>query len=137
MALSHTSHLCSRIRKIDLKGISDAVGYPFSDEWMHNFEQQYRAFTSNMGSGFAKHKIYLDSEKNDSNILFVLAKKFGLSDLKDNWNPSDVWIMSLNKSQVIKQTKGITSLLEYNAWLSDKYESKENCWRIIKESVEG
>ena len=124
-------------KKIDIKGISDAVGYPFSDEWMHNFEQQYRAFTSNMGSGFAKHKIYLDSEKNDSNILFVLAKKFGLSDLKDNWNPSDVWIMSLNKSQVIKQTKGITSLLEYNAWLSDKYESKEIVGVSLKKVSKG
>lgn len=112
-------------KKTDLKKISDAVGYPFSADWMHNFEQQYSAFSKNMGTGFARHKIYLDSEKNDSNILFVLAKKFGLTDLKDNWNPADVWIMSLNKAQIVSQTKNITSLLEFNAWLADKYESKE------------
>jgi|TARA_B110000908_G_C10218189_1_gene433863 hypothetical protein len=112
-------------KKIDLKKISDEVGYPFAADWMHNFEQQYRAFSSNMGTGFNKHKIYLDSEKNDSNILFNLAKKFGLKDLKDNWNPSDIWIMSLNRSQVIAQTKDVTSLLEFNAWMVDKYESKE------------
>jgi hypothetical protein len=112
-------------KKTDLKKISDEVGYPFSPDWMHNFEQQYRAFSANMGTGFAKHKIYLDSEKNDSNILYNLAKKFGLKDLKDNWNPADIWIMSLNRSQVIAQTKDVTSLLEFNAWMADKYESKE------------
>lgn len=112
-------------RKTDLKKISDAVGYPFSAEWMHNFEQQYSAFSSNMGTGFSKHKIYLDSERNDSNILFALAKKFGLTDLKDNWNPADVWIMSLNRAQIIRQTTDITTLEEYNAWLASKYEDKE------------
>jgi len=112
-------------KKPDLKKISAEVGFPLSADWMHNFEQQYDAFSKNMGKGFSKHKIYLDSEKNDSNILYNLAKKFGLKDLKDNWNPSDIWIMSLNRSQVIAQTKDVTSLLEFNAWMTDKFESKE------------
>ena len=112
-------------KRTDLKKISEAVGYEFTPEWMHNFEQQYRAFSSNMGTEFSKHKIYLDSERNDSNILFALAKKFGLTDLKDNWNPADIWIMSLNRAQIIRQTKDITTLEEFNAWLAGKYEDKE------------
>ena len=111
-------------KKLTLKQVSEKVGFDFSPEWMHNFEQQYIAFSKNFGN-FPKHKIYLDSEKNDSNVLFNLAKRFGLKDLKDNWNPADIWIMSINKAQVIKQTKDVTSLHEFNAWLADKYESKE------------
>jgi len=123
-------------KKPTLKQISEKVGYDFAPEWMHNFEQQYSAFTKNMGV-LSRHKIYLDSDKNDSNVLFALAKKFGLKDLKDNWNPADIWIMSLNKSQIIGQTKDITSLLEYNAWLADKYESKEIIGVSLKKISKG
>jgi len=123
-------------KKPSLKQVSEKVGYNFSPEWMHNFEQQYTAFAKNLGV-LPKHKIYLDSDKNDSNILFNLAKKFGLKDLKDNWNPADIWIMSLNRSQIIKQTKDVTSLLEFNAWLSDKYESKEIIGVSLKKISKG
>ena len=111
-------------KKLTLKQVSEKVGFDFSPEWMHNFEQQYIAFSKNFGN-FPKHKIYLDSEKNDSNVLFNLAKRFGLKDLKDNWNPADIWIMSLNRAQIIRQTTDITTLEEFNAWLATKYEDKE------------
>ena len=111
-------------KKLGREEISKKVGFNFGADWMHNFEQQYGAFVKNMGT-FPESKVYLDSDKNDSNILINLAKKFGLKDSKDNWNPADIWIMSLNRSQVISQTKDITSLHEFNAWLSDKYESRE------------
>lgn len=111
-------------KKLTREEISKKVGFDFSPEWMHNFEQQYDVFVKNMGV-FPKSKVHLDSAKNDSNILINLAKKFGLKDSKDNWNPADIWIMSLSRTQVISQTKDITSLHEFNAWLSEKYKTKE------------
>lgn len=110
----------------DIKTISDKVGYNFSPVWMHNFEQQYLAFTGSMGTDFSKHKIYLDSDsKSDSSVLLRIAKKLGLKDKKDNWNPSDIWIMSIGKAQIISQTKNMSTLEEFNAWLVKKYHSKE------------
>jgi hypothetical protein len=111
-------------KKLTREEVSAKVGFDFAPEWMHNFEQQYDVFVKNMGT-FPKSKVHLDSAKNDSNILINLAKKFGLKDSKDNWNPADIWIMSLGRAQIIQQTKDITSVHEFNAWLADKFEKRE------------
>lgn len=104
--------------------ISKKVGYDFDEEWMHSFVEQYNAFHENMGS-LRGHKIYLDSGRNDSNILIKIARKLGLSDLKDNWNPADIWIMSISQNKIISDTKGMKTLAEFNGYLEEKYDSKE------------
>ena len=104
--------------------ISKHVGFDFDAEWYHNFKEQWEAFYNNIGI-IRGAKIYLDSGKNDSNILIETAKKLGLKDSKDNWNPADIWIMTLSKSQIKAQTKDMVNLAEFNGWLKEKFTRKE------------
>lgn len=108
-----------------LQEISKEVKFDFGIEWQHNFEQQWKAFKKGMGTLPSKANIYLDSGSNDSNIIISVAKRVGLKDLKDNWNPADIWMMSISKSKIASETKDITSLEEYNAYLLDKFNARE------------
>lgn len=102
--------------------ISDKVGYGFDSTWMYSFEQQWKAFSANHKIN-PRAKIYLDSAKNDSDIIVDLAKKFGLKDLKDNWNPADIWVMDIKPSVIETETKSIKTLDEYNSYLESKFHS--------------
>lgn len=119
-----------------VKEISDKVGYKFDENWMHSFQEQYKAFHTNMGS-IRGAKIYLDSGRNDSNILIETARKLGLKDLKDNWNPADIWIMTISKSKVARDTAKMNTLAEFNAYLQEKYESKEIIGVSLKKISKG
>ena len=107
-----------------LKFIQDQVGYAFGDDWMWNFQEQHKALVKGI-SVKKNSNIYLDSDKNDSDIIVDLAKKFGLKDLKDNWNPADIWIMSIPGSKIRTETSGFTTLPEYNSYLEDKFNASE------------
>jgi len=111
-------------KRLTARQVSDLVSYDFGSDWLHNFSEQYEAFNDNIGS-VKGAKIYLDSGKNDSNVLINLAKKFGLKDLKDNWNPADIWVMTISKAKVLSETKDINSLEQFNGYMLDKYNSKE------------
>ena len=103
-----------------------SIGFEFNEEWIWNFEEHFKAISSFLGiSILSKSNIYLDSKKNDSNILLKLAKKFGLKDSKDNWNPSDIWIMNIKSSQIEKDTKDFINLEQFNGYLKDKFMTKE------------
>ena len=112
-------------KPLTLQEISKGVEFDFGVEWMHNFEQQWKAFKKGMGKLPSKASIYLDSGTNESNIIISVAKRVGLKDLKDNWNPADIWMMSISKSKIASETKDITSLEEYNAYLLDKFNSRQ------------
>ena len=107
-----------------IEQISKSVGFEFNNDWYHNFKEQWEAFYNNIGI-IRGAKIHLDSGKNDSNILIETAKKLGLKDSKDNWNPADIWIMTLNKSQVRSQTKDMVNIAEFNGWLKEKFNRRE------------
>ena len=104
--------------------ISNQVGFIFDAGWAHNFSAQYEAFRKNIGP-IAAAKIHLDSNKNESDEIVNLAKKFGLNDLKDNWNPSDMWIMNISNELLLSETENITSLAEYNEYIFEKYSNKQ------------
>mgnify|MGYP003636924283 FL=1 len=108
-----------------LQEISKEVEFDFGIEWLHNFEQQWKAFKKGMGKLPTKSNIYLDSGTNESNIIIKVAKRVGLKDQKDNWNPADIWLMSISKSKIASETKDITSLEEYNAYLLDKFNARQ------------
>ena len=123
-------------KPLSVEEISKQVGYRFDENWYYSFEEQYKAFHSNMGS-LKGSKIYLDSGTNDSNILIQLARKLGLKDLKDNWNPADIWIMSISKTKIISECKGMKTLAEFNAYLEKKFESKEIIGVSLKKVSKG
>jgi len=104
--------------------ISKEVDFQFDDIWMYNYERQWSHFSSWM-SLTGSHKIHLDSGKNDSNIIIQTAKRLGLKDLKDNWNPADIWVMSIKGSQIKRDCSKMTKLLEFNSYLMEKFESRE------------
>ena len=107
-----------------LAEISEKVGFNFGEDWMYNYEQQYIAYVK--GMGVPKGNIYLDSEKNESDTIVRVAKKLGLKDDKDNWNPADIWIMNgITGSKIESDTKDFVNLAEYNGYLEEKFESKE------------
>lgn len=119
-----------------LQEINKKIGFEFDAAWFWNFQEQYRAFASNIGN-LSTHKIYLDSAKNDSDIIVSLAKKFGLKDSKDNWNPADIWIMNKTTSQIKSETKKISSLEEYNAYILEQYNNKSIIGVSLKKVNEG
>ena len=110
-----------------LKQIIDAVGFEFSPDWLHNFEEHWRGIDMLFGGRItSKHKVYLDSNKAlPHQLVLDTAKRVGLKDSKDNWNPSDVWISSLSKSEIASDMKEMKSLPQLNAWLDQKFESHE------------
>ena len=104
--------------------ISKKAKFGFDSDWMYSFEQQWLAFSKNIKVK-PNSKILLDSAKNDSDIIVDLAKEFGLVDLKDNWNPADIWVMCISQQAIRKETSNIKTLEEYNSWLEQKFESRE------------
>lgn len=123
-------------KPMSVEEISKKVGYKFDENWYYSFQEQYNAFHSNMGS-MKGAKIYLDSGTNDSNILINLARKLGLKDLKDNWNPADIWIMNISKSKIISDCKDMKTLAEFNAYLEAKFDSKEIVGVSLKKVSKG
>src|SRR6056300_378663 len=111
-------------KKPTVAEISAKVGFEFDSEWYHNFVEQWEAFYGHFGN-IVGAKIYLDSGKNDSNILIETAKRLGLKDSKDNWNPADIWVMTISKREIVAQTKNMVSLAEFNSWLRDKFMNRE------------
>jgi len=111
-------------KTLTLDQINKKIGFPFDDVWYHNFEEQYKAFISNKAnvSVFKNHKIHLDSGKNDSNTINLIAKKLGLTDSADNWNPADIWIMNKSKTKIISDTKNMISLVQFNTYLEKSFE---------------
>lgn len=57
--------------------------------------------------------------------LFIWQKKVGLKDSKDNWNPADIWSMSISKDKLISETEHIQTLCEYNSYLKEKFHKNE------------
>jgi hypothetical protein len=66
-----------------------------------------------------------------------MAQKLGLTDLKDNWNPADIWVMSISKTKIISDTKSMKTLAEFNAYLEQKFESKEIIGVSLKKVSKG
>ena len=107
-----------------LDQISEEVGFKFSEDWLYNYEQQYAAYVK--GMGVPKGNIYLDSEKNDSDTIVRVAKKLGLKDDKDNWNPADIWIMNgITGAKIESDTKEFVNLAEYNGYLEEMFDDKK------------
>lgn len=111
-------------RKPTLEEISTEVGFNFTEDWYYSFEQQYSAYVKALGTPVGN--IYLDSEKNDSDMIVKIAKSLGLKDEKNNWNPADIWIMNgITGAQIKLDTEDFANLAEYNGYLEEKFESKE------------
>ena len=109
-----------------LKEINKAIGFEFDEVWLHSFEEQYKAINGFFGGKLDGYKIYLDSNKSlPHNIIIETAKRLGMNDSKDNWNPSDIWIMKISKSQIKKETENMVSLAQFNSWLEEKFDSRE------------
>ena len=111
-------------KKPTIDSISEKVKFDFGQDWWHSFEQQYAAFEAKVGK-ISDANVYLDSGINDSNILIKLARKFGLKDSKDNWNPADIWVMTVNPAKIEKDTAKFTSLTQFNAYMKTMFVSKK------------
>lgn len=112
-----------------LKQISDEIGYAFDDDWFHNFEEQYKALIRGKGTQAfnSRTTIHLDSDKRDTTpkLILNIAKKLGLSDSKDNWNPADIWLLNISENDIRKQTQTFKDLAGYNQWLVEKFDKNE------------
>jgi len=123
-------HMLKHNKAPSIETLKAATKFDFNQEWLYNFEAQYSAFEKFIAShgsiqGIKNSKIYLDSGKNESNIITTLAKKFGLKDSKDNWNPADIWVMNITAAQIEKETNDFKSLAEFNEYLKVKFNSLE------------
>lgn len=111
-------------KEVSLEEINEHIGYEFDELWLFNFKEQLNALIRS-GMIISSHTCYLDSAKNESNVMIEIAKRCGLKDSKDNWNPADVWLMSISASKVKSDTKDFTTLAEFNTYMTQKFKTKE------------
>ncbi len=109
---------------LDMEAINKKVGFKFDLIWQDSIKKTVHAVV-NSGRINRGHKIFLDSEKNASNILFATVKRLGMGDTKDNWNPADIWLMSITQAQIKAQTKDFVSVDQFNAWMLKMYRSNQ------------
>jgi hypothetical protein len=108
-----------------LEKINKKIGFEFDSDYYLSFREQVKACEdSKMINN--KSKIFLDSaSKGDHSELFKNLKKLGYNDKKDNWNPADIWVFNVRKTEIYNELKIASSVNEYNDIIKRLFEEKK------------
>jgi len=87
---------CLNENKFDKEGISKAVGFNFGEKWNNSFQRTFEAISKSTGKDKINIKDYItyrDSDNKKPKFLNEMTDNKILPDKKDNWNPSDIWMV--------------------------------------------
>jgi hypothetical protein len=72
-------------------GIRTAVDFEFDESWNNSFEKTYHIISKSIDT--TQYYTYRDSIKKKPLFLTEMTNDAILPDKKDNWNPSDLWMV--------------------------------------------
>jgi len=87
---------CLNENKFDKEGISKAIGFNFGEKWNNSFQRTFEAISKSTGKDKINIKDYItyrDSDNKKPKFLNDMTDPKILPDKKDNWNPSDIWMV--------------------------------------------
>jgi len=79
--------------------INNNIGFNFDIKWLSHFKKAYNLIINMLGIG--TYHYYRDSDKKKLAILNRMTSSKYLPDLKDNWNPSDIWAIKINSNEIV------------------------------------
>jgi len=98
--------------KSDIIEISDKINFQFDDSWGYHFNESKKLRNTKYFKNTSK--IEHDATSQFASKLFNNFKSLGYKDRKDNWNPSDFWILNKSTQYIIKYLKDSETIYEYN-----------------------
>jgi hypothetical protein len=108
-----------------LDRINKEIGFEFDSDYYLSFREQVTACMASKVIN-KKSRIFLDSaSKGDHAELFKNLKALGYKDKKDNWNPADIWIFNVRKTEIDKALKLANTVNEYNDIIKALFEENK------------
>jgi len=98
--------------KADIIEISDKIGFQFDDLWGYHFSEskKFRDTKYYKNTSTIEH----DATSQFASKLFNNFKKLGYKDRKDNWNPSDFWVLNKSAQYITRYLSTANTIYEYN-----------------------
>jgi hypothetical protein len=103
------------------------IGFNFDKSWNESFEKTFSIISKNID--IKQYNIYRDSAKGKPKFLDEMTNEKILPDKKDNWNPSDLWMVkkSYKGDDILDITSRIkkkeTNITELNEVLKENFEN--------------
>ena len=109
--------------KATIQEINAAIGFQFDDSWARHFEESKKLRKTKYlkPSSIIEH----DATSPFASSLFKILKSLGYTDSKDNWNPSDFWILNDTPQKILRYLKESKSIAEFNDKMKELFEKNK------------
>jgi len=111
--------------KSTIEDVNNFIGYKFDNSWLKHLEESKKFRNYKMRG----KKVYTDSSKIEHDAtskfasdLFKIIKGLGYKDKKDNWNPSDFWILNKSSNEILRELKQSKSIQQFNDIMKKLFE---------------
>jgi hypothetical protein len=98
--------------KSTIQDINAAIDFQFDDSWANHFQESKKLKDTKYITN--KTIIEHDTTSSFASRLFKGIKKLGYTDSKDNWNPSDFWILNDTPNNILKYLEESKSISQFN-----------------------
>jgi len=111
--------------KASIQDINNFIEYKFDSSWIHHLEEskKLREYKVNGKKIYSQNsKIEHDATSKFAKDLFKILRELGYKDLKDNWNPSDFWILNRLGDEILEELRVSKSISQFNNKMKSLFE---------------